>query len=67
MITRKGVDRQKGEKAVVKKRSSALARWLRWLEHHPVHQRGCGLDSGSGPVSRVLADPCSGYEWEADS
>ena len=34
----------------------ALARWLSWLEHHPIHQKVAGSIPGRGAHGRQLVD-----------
>ena len=31
----------------------AVARWLNWLEHRPLHQKNCGFDYQSGHILRL--------------
>ena len=40
-----------------------LARWLTWLEHHPIHQRVEGLIHGQATNIGCGFDPRSGYVW----
>ena len=44
----------------------ALAGWLSWLEHHPVHQKVAGSIPGQGTYPGCGFDPLSGSLPEAD-
>ena len=43
----------------------ALAGWLSWLEHHPIHQKFEGLVPGQGTYLGRGFDTRSGCMWEA--
>ena len=40
--------------------STALARWLSWLECHPAHWKGCGFDSQSGHMPGLWVQSLGG-------
>ena len=42
-------------------RKLALARWLGWLEHHPIHQKVEGLIPSQGTYLGCRFDPLLGH------
>ena len=48
-----------------KKYCLAMARWLGWLEHHPIHQKVAGSIPGQGTYLGCGFDLRSGRVWEA--
>ena len=49
----------------LKKQFTSLARWLSWLEHHPIHQNVVGLISSQGTQLGCEFNPQSGHIQEA--
>ena len=50
-----------------KKKLKAMARWLNWLEHRPVHQKSCGFDPQLGLIPTLwvwsLIRVCMESNW----
>ena len=49
----------------LKKEMSALAQWLSWLEHCPIHQKVAGSIPSQGTFLGCRSDPWSGHIGEA--